>query len=149
MRFAGESGPIKPPFPLAAMIDILFLLMLFFMITSLYAKMESELNISLPVSKEGSPIQREPTEIIINVKPDGIYVMKQIEYDLAAFDRKLAELKALPGGLDERIIVRGDKEAKYDYIIRLLDLFKKYNIWDVSFAVAKAEETAAATVGAP
>ena len=48
----------------------------------------------------------------------------------------------------EHIIVRGDKEAKYDHIIKLLDLCKRHNVWNVSFAVSK-EEPAGAGAGAP
>lgn len=149
MRFDTGSGPTKPPFPLASMIDIMFILTLFFMIISLYAKVEAELNITLPVSKEGSPIQRIAGEMIINVSADGKYILKQLEYDLASFDAKLAELQAVEGGLQEHIIVRGDKDAKFDYVIRLLDLFKKYDIWDVSFAVNPVGEAAPAASSTP
>jgi biopolymer transport protein ExbD len=137
MRFGEKAGPHRPPFPLAAMIDIMFLLLLFFMLTSLYAEMEAELNITLPRSVEGGDIEREPTEVIINVKADGTYVINQITYDLATIDTKLRDLSTLYKG--NHIIVRGDKEAKYDYIIRLLDLCKKYNLWNVSFAVRREE----------
>jgi biopolymer transport protein ExbD len=149
MRFAGQSGPAKPPFPLAAMIDILFLLMLFFMVTSLYATMEAELNVDLPVSKQGDPIERAPEEMIINVTADGKFVLKQIEYDPGAFDAKLAELKALEGSLDNRIVIRADKNTKWDNVSQLLDVLKKYDISGVSFAMNKAEEPAAAPAGTP
>jgi biopolymer transport protein ExbD len=137
MRFSEPSGPNKPPFPLAAMIDIMFLLLLFFMLTSLYAQMEAELNITLPKSKQASDIQREPSEIVINVKADGTYVINQISHDVPALDAKLREIASVYSG--NHIIVRGDKEAKYDYVIRLLDLCKKYNIWNISFAVTRQE----------
>jgi biopolymer transport protein ExbD len=143
MRFSEPSGPNKPPFPLAAMIDIMFLLLLFFMLTSMYAQMEAELNITLPKSTEARDIQREPSEIVINVKADGTYVINQISHDSAALDAKLGEIASAYRG--DHIIVRGDKEAKYDYIIRLLDLCKKYNIWNISFAVHRQEPAGART----
>jgi len=142
MRFGEKAGPHKPPFPLAAMIDIMFLLLLFFMLTSLYAEMEAELNITLPRSTEAGDIERLPTEIIINVKADGTYVINQISYDQADIDAKLRDISTIYQG--NHIILRGDKEAKYDYVIRLLDLCKKHNLWNVSFAVRR-EEVAEAT----
>jgi len=148
MRFAGESGPSKPPFPLAAMIDILFLLMLFFMITSLYATMETELNVDLPVSRQADPIERAPKEMIINVTADGTYVVKQIEYDPAAFDSKLVEIKALEGNLDNRIIIRADKNARWESVALLLDVLKKHDILGVSFAMAQAGQPATGPAGA-
>jgi biopolymer transport protein ExbD len=144
MQFGEKTGVQRLPFPLAAMIDIMFLLLLFFMLTSLYAHMEVELNITLPKSKEASDIERETTEVIINVKADGTYVINQISYDQASIDAKLRDISAFYKG--NHIILRGDKEAKYDYIIRLLDLCKKYNLWNVSFALSREE---AAEAGAP
>ena len=105
MRFEEKAGPNKPAFPLAAMIDILFLLMLFFMITSLYSPMEAELNIDLPVSRQADPIERMPKELIVNVTADGKYVLKQIDYNAATLDAKLTEVEALEGNLDNRIVI--------------------------------------------
>jgi biopolymer transport protein ExbD len=137
MRFDTESGPVKPPFPLAAMIDIMFLLLLFFMLTSLLATNEVGLDITLPKSKEATDIQRAIQDIIINVRADGTYVINQIVYDRTQIDEILAAIATNYQGAP--IIVRGDKEAKYDYIIRLLDLCKKHNIWNISFAVHRQE----------
>ncbi len=146
MRFGESAGPHKPPFPLAAMVDILFLLLLFFMLTSLYAEMEAELNITLPTSKEAGEVKRPKQDIIINVKADGTYVINQIAYSTEQVDQILHDLSKIYEG--EHIIVRGDKEAKYDYIIKLLDLCRKHNVWNVSFAVRK-ERPAAAEAGTP
>ena len=146
MRFGETAGPHKPPFPLAAMVDILFLLLLFSMLTSLYASREAELNITLPVSKEASDVERPKQDIIINVKADGTYVINQIAYSAEQVDQILRDLSQVYRG--EHIIVRGDKEAKYDHIIKLLDLCKRHNVWNVSFAVSK-EEPAGAGAGAP
>jgi biopolymer transport protein ExbD len=141
MRFSETSGPQKPAFPMAAMTDILFLLLLFYMVTSLFGKVEAELNITLPKSREARDIEREPSEIIINVKADGSYVINQIAYDENQIDEILRALAKVYRG--DHIIVRGDKEAKYDYIIRLLDLCKKYSIWNISFAVHRQEPSGA------
>jgi biopolymer transport protein ExbD len=143
MQFGEKTGVQKPPFPLAAMIDILFLLLLFFMLTGLYAEMEAELNITLPTSEQAGEVERERSEIIINVMADGTYVVNQISHTAAGLDTILAQLAAAPYR-GEHIIIRGDKEAKYDYIVTLLDLCRKHDIWNVSFAVRKTEPTAAA-----
>jgi biopolymer transport protein ExbD len=143
MRFGNAAGPHKPPFPLAAMIDILFLLLLFFMLTSLYASREAELNITLPVSKEASEVERPKQDIVINIKADGTYVINQITYSTDEVNEILRVLSEVPYE-GEHVIVRGDKEAKYDYVIKLLDLCKRYNIWNVSFAVSKEEPASAA-----
>ncbi len=147
MRFGESAGPHKPPFPLAAMVDILFLLLLFFILTNVYARREAQLNITLPVSKEAGEVERPKHDVIINVKADGTYVINQIAYSAEQVNQILRVLSEVPYE-GEHIIVRGDKDAKYDYIITLLDLCKKHNIWNVSFAVRK-QEPAASEAGTP
>ena len=149
MQFGEKAGPHKPPFPLAAMIDIMFLLLLFFMLTSLYAELEAELNITLPKSEEASDIERAVQDIIVNVKADGTYVINQIPCPVPKLDKILRTLAEEYQG--NQIIVRGDKDAKYDSIIQLLSLCTKYNIWNVSFAVRKEapDEAEAAGGGTP
>jgi len=141
MRFGESAGPHKPPFPLAAMIDILFLLLLFFMLTSLYAEMEGELDITLPTSTEAGEITRLRQDITINVKADGTYVINQIAYSADDVDRILRDLAEVYEG--EQIIARVDKDAKWDHVSRLLDLCKRHKIWNISFAVRREQAAAA------
>jgi len=147
MQFGEKAGPHKPPFPLAAMVDIMFLLLLFFMLTSLYAEMEAELNITLPKSEEASAIERAVQDIIVNVKADGTYVINQIAYDAPQVDEILRALAKQYQG--DHIIIRGDMEAKYDSIIQLLSLCTKYNIWNINFAVRKEAPAEAEAAGTP
>lgn len=146
MRFGESAGPHKPPFPLAAMIDILFLLLLFFMLTSLYADIEGELDITLPTSTEAGEITRLRQDITINVKADGTYVINQITYSAEQVDEILRELAEEYEG--EQIIARVDKDAKWDYVSRLLDLCKRHKIWKISFA-AQLERAAPAGGATP
>ncbi len=138
MNFGGKIGEQKHGFPLTSMIDLLFILLIFFMTASMYAQFESELNVQVPVSSEAVSIEREPTEIIVNVTRDGKFVVNQVERSLKEIEDMLLQIASVYRG--EHIIIRGDQETPYRNIIAVLDACKKADIWNVSFAVVKVEE---------
>ena len=151
MNFGNKIEAQRSAFPLTAMIDIVFLLLIFFMATSMYAQFESELTVDIPTSGEASPIEREQFEVIINVTADGKFLINQIERPLRkenstevveSIDEILEKVyfASVNSNSEPHIIIRGDKEANYNEIIQILDACKRRNIWNVSFAVMKHQE---------
>jgi len=138
MNFGSKTGQQRQGFPLTSMVDLLFILLIFFMTASMYAQFESELNVQVPVSTAAVSIERQPTEIIVNVMKDGKFVVNQVERSLQGIEDMLMQIARVYRG--EHIIIRGDQETPYHNIIKVLDACKKADIWNVSFAVIKVEQ---------
>lgn len=141
MNFGAKIGEQKHGFPLTSLIDLLFILLIFFMTASMYAQFESELNVQVPVSSEAVSIERKPTEIIVNVTKDGKFVVNQVERSPEEIEEMLVQIARMYQG--SHIIIRGDQDTSYRHIVRVLDACKKADIWNVSFAVIKLEEAPA------
>ena len=151
MNFGHKIGAQRHGFPLTPMIDIMFLLLIFFMAASMYAQFESELTIDIPTSEKAAPIEREQFEVIINVTAEGKYLINQIERPISNEGIDDAAVESIDDILNKvfyasarsnqepHIIIRGDKLADYDTIIQLLDACKRAKIWNISFAVLKQE----------
>ncbi len=111
MSFAGttrqRSGPVLP---LAALVDVLFLLLAFFMTTSLFREQDLFMEVTPPAMSEG---QSGGMAGVVNITVDSsdrIFIADR-EYDLPALQRTLEELKRdFP---NERVVVRGDREATH------------------------------------
>ena len=116
----------------APMIDIVFLLLIFFIVTWSYARFETEIDISVPAAAEGKSPKRSIGEIIVNVKKDGgIFVEGQANSE----DELLATLTQVSRGYkDQAVILRGDKETAFDHIVSVLNVCQKAGIWNVAFA---------------
>jgi len=150
MNFGNKIRAQRPGFPLTAMIDILFLLLIFFMTSSMYAQFESELTVDVPTSREAVPIEREQFEVIINVTADGKFVINQIERPISS-DEAAEGIQSIDEILEKvffasvrsnqqpHVIIRGDKKSNYEAIVKVLDACKRANVWNVSFAVIKTE----------
>jgi biopolymer transport protein ExbD len=120
------------------MIDIMFLLLCFFIAAQIYAQWESEIDIKLPTAETGEVPERLPTEIVINVSADGTTVVNQRQLDqngLTDLLKRIVELYPV-----QPILIRAYKKTDYEYVIGILDLCRKVDIWNISFATSTAEE---------
>jgi biopolymer transport protein ExbD len=135
-RLQDESETV----PLAPLIDIVFLTLVFFMVTSVYGELESELDIALPTATEAQTIDRSQGEIFINLRSDGTIIVNDREMDIAELQEVLNRVaEFFPGG---SVIVRGDKSAMLGRAIQVLDCCSKADIQNVSFAALTEEEPA-------
>ena len=74
MNFRKKRGATEPGFQIAPMIDVVFLLLCFFVTSQVFSQWETEIDIKLPTAESGNTPQRLPGEIIINVRADGTMV---------------------------------------------------------------------------
>ncbi len=124
--------------PMAPLIDIVFLTLVFFMATTTYSSLESELDITLPTASGAELSDRQQGEIYINVRADGSIILNEREVNLDELQSVLDRVaEYFPGG---SVIIRGDREANLGRAIAILDRCKRADIQNVSFAAI--QETA-------
>ena len=134
MKFSRRQ-PEAAGMQLAPMIDIVFLLLIFFIVTWKYNQSERELNVSVPTAEEGTELNRSKGEIIINVLKDGIIKVEGIEVDLVQLQQRL---KAIAEQFENQPVrIRGDGEVAYQRIVEVIDTCQKSGIWNISFATQR------------
>jgi biopolymer transport protein ExbD len=134
MKFSSRQ-PEPAQMQLAPMIDIVFLLLIFFIVTWQFTKSETELKVSVPTAQEGADPQRQQGEIIINILSDGTIKVEGGVVDLAQLLEKLASIAAQYKNQPVRI--RGDGGVAYQRIVEVIDTCQKAGIWNISFATQK------------
>ena len=138
MNFRGKTKPVSVGFQLAPMIDIMFLLLCFFIAAQIYAQWESEIDIKLPTAKTGEVPDRLPAEIIINVRESGEIVANQRLLNPSGLNDLLERIVAIYPG--QPVLIRADKRTDYEHVIGVLDLCRQVDIWNISFATSTVEE---------
>lgn len=124
--------------PLAPLIDIVFLTLIFFMLTSVYTTMEAEIGLTLPTAASAEVSDRTQGEIYINIRPDGAIVINEREVKTEELQDILKRVATyFPGG---SVIIRGDRQAALGRAILVLDACRKADIQNVSFAAVPPEE---------
>jgi biopolymer transport protein ExbD len=134
MKFSNRQ-PEPAGMQLAPMIDIVFLLLIFFIVTWQFSRSETELNVAVPTAEEGSELNRPKGEIIINVLPDGTIRVEGATVDLPRLRDKLAEIAKQFENQPVRI--RGDGKVEYQRIVEVIDTCQKAGIWNISFATQR------------
>jgi biopolymer transport protein ExbD len=121
-----------PNIPLTALIDIVFLTLVFFMMLAVYSQIEADISVSVPKTQVAQQTLRSPGEIIINVTREGQFLVNQQSLDLSELENMLKKVaKMFP---DQPVIIRADERAYHKYVISVLDACARANIWDVSFS---------------
>jgi len=131
MKFQTRE-PEKADFPLAPMVDVVFLLLIFFIATMQYSQSERELNVSVPVAEEGADARQTVGEIIVNVRETGEVVVDQTVMDKTQLFEKLKRIAAVHK--NQAIRIRGDGKVEYQKIVEVIDVCQKAGIPNISFA---------------
>lgn len=104
------------------MADVLFNLLIFFLLATTIAQVEREMNIALPYAAASGPISAAVREVVINVDPEGRAVVS----GRPMTDEALADLvkTAVAVNPEQKVSVRGDRTTAYANVARVLDVCK-------------------------
>jgi len=138
MNFRSRPKPETFGFQIAPMVDILLVLLVFFIVTWNFALSENELDVKIPNASKAKPTEQYVGQVVVNVKADGTIVFNRKTLSPAELQDKLTQLAVLYP--DQAVILRGDQKVNYKYIVDVLDICRSANIWNVAFATGKQEE---------
>ncbi len=124
---------------MSAMIDIVFLLLIFFMCATSFFVAESQLNVNLPSSISSSDSSRIAVDVIINVMFDGSILVNGKKFDNPD-SKELPQLRQILYNLsesfdDQPVIISGDWNVPHERIIDVLNACAATNIKTVSFLI--------------
>ena len=138
MNFRKEFNVNSPGFQMAPMIDIMFLLLIFFMVATIYAQWETKIGINVPSADTGIQTGRTPGEVIINLDKEGTIFINSVEMEPERLHKLLAQIAQTFKG--QPVIIRADKKTEYDAVIKVLDICRRVDIWNISFATLPKED---------
>lgn len=124
-------------FQIAPMVDILLVLLCFFIVTWSFARKEMELDVKVPSAQNAQEANPVVNQIVLNVKADGTVVLNRKEVSAKELQDRLTELANLFP--DYAIVLRGDYRTQYEDIMKVLDICQAAKIWNVAFATGKVE----------
>lgn len=141
MRFKEQREEDVIAFQIAPMTDVVFQMLIFFLVASTFAQLEVSKEVALPIADATQSKQYDGvTELRINVLPSGeikvgdqIYPTDQLAAELR---RAAAEM---PG--EKKVLIRGDKKAHYGKIMRIMAACAQADLWNVAFATYQEERS--------
>jgi len=122
-----EKGQALGNLNITPMIDIVFLLLIFFLVASKFAEEDAELDVNLPDASSAMPLIVQPQEIIINIDRNGGYFVNGSTYDVDGLRQILRQAEASNPG-NQSVIIRADKEVDLQYAVTAIDLCNQVGI---------------------
>jgi biopolymer transport protein ExbD len=108
------------------MVDVLFNLLIFFLLATTIAQVEREMRIALPFASSAGPISTALREIIVNVDAEGGIHVGGRQIEAEALRTLVAD--AVQANPEQKVTVRGDRTASYGNVVRVLDICKHAGI---------------------
>ena len=124
----------QPQLMIIPMIDIIFFLLVFFMMSTLYMVEQHTVPVNLP--QAASAQQDKPQSIAITVLETGKILFDQEEVPLELLKKRVG--LEMNKQTDIVFILRGDKTVPYGQVVTVLDELKQSGARRVSVAVEKA-----------
>ena len=107
---------------LTPVIDVIFILLIFFIVTSVFKKEELALILDLPISS-AKEMKIDDEQIFIELSKNKLAI-KGIEVSFASLEDNLKAIK----NKEKAVVVRIDKKVEYERVVKILDLLQKYDL---------------------
>jgi len=143
MKFRGIEDDETMRINLDPMIDCVFLLIIFFLVTTSFIKLEQDLSINLPVYSRELKVKPPPVRpIVVNVRhlPDGraYYHVENERMSLPALTVNLS--RARVRNKDQAVVIRGDRNCKWEHVAAVMGCCAQAGITKVTGTVEIREE---------
>lgn len=128
----------QPSLNLTPMIDIVFLLIIFFMVGTQYSELERSIELEVPRVTDSGALTAAPEKRVVNVFRDGRITL----------DRESVSLPQLVGQLtrahdeypDVGVVVRGDGSGPFQHVAEVLNACKQAGISELAISVRLTDE---------
>jgi biopolymer transport protein ExbD len=134
-----NQEPIQ--FQLAPMIDVVMFLLCFFLLTWNLARYEQDLEVKVPVARNGTPPKQLPGEVIINLKTDGTVELERAPLTVAQLQQKLTAIAQVYP--DQAVVLRGAEDVEYKHVVEVLDACRAAKLTNIAFATNRPDKSAA------
>lgn len=111
---------------LTSMVDMVFLLIIFFLIATTMEK-EKTIDVNLAQSK-GETVKEKPVESSIIIDSNGNYYFKDKSYNIEQLKEELQNID-----VKSNIAIKADQESAYKHLLKLIDLLYELNLTNLNF----------------
>ena len=131
MRFAARQEE-DYSLQLTSLIDVVFLLLIFFMVSTSFVDFTRRMDIQLPDSKHSTEVERVES-FLLEVGVEKRLTLNGKNVTIEELERRLDEAKRKPGR--RVLIIKADKRLDYGFVVRIMGISFSAGIRDISVAV--------------
>jgi biopolymer transport protein ExbD len=116
---------------LTSLIDVVFLLLIFIMVTARFEKEDRQLKVALPSASEAKPLTEETSKVFVNIDERGQYVVDGAVLRTDEVEAKLLQ-KAADNPANTEVIIRADARVAFEFVVAIMNVCNRAGISDYS-----------------
>lgn len=137
IRHSGSGAPDKVEQNMTPMIDVVFQLMIFFLVATKLDEAEREFPVALPTASEAKPFTSKPDEIFINIERTGRYFVQGRFLDINELESLLRQ--SAVNNPTQTVRIRADQESQMKFLAAAINATVKAGIRDYRLDTAIPE----------
>jgi len=116
-----KRSSVASTLSLTPLIDVVFLLLIFFLVTSEFEEEERRLDIVLPTATSAVPMTSKPREIVVDIGADGILYLRGQATPLDELQR-LMTVAVNKNPTNQSVVIRADYRTSFQPVVSVMDL---------------------------
>jgi biopolymer transport protein ExbD len=133
------KGPLSGNVNMMPMIDILFQLIIFFLVATQITTAERALPIVLPQASAAKPLTSKPTEFFVDVDRDGHYYARGLPITIEALEKQLNQA-SIDNPQRQSVVIRADKNCVWNHVVAAMNACNKVGISDYRVTTSEASK---------
>lgn len=123
----------QPSLNLTSMIDVVFLLIIFFMVGTKFTELERKIGLQVPEVSDSGTLTSAPEKRVVNIYRDGLITLDRHPVSLEELTRQLASARTQYQDLG--VLVRGDAAGQFQHVAEVLNACKQAGIAELGISV--------------
>jgi biopolymer transport protein ExbD len=140
-----ETGEAEEQANLMPLIDVVFLLLIFFLVATTVAQEELNRDVMLPNSSAAQPVSAPPPQLFINILEDGTITVGSETYTLQTVRTVIDRVAR--NNPDRDVVIRADAETKHKYPAGVLNMCREAGMNEAKIAYLLEGEQGAVSRG--
>lgn len=126
----------QPTLNLTPMIDVVFLLIIFFMVATKFSELERSIGLNVPEVPEPGAMTAPPDKRVVHVFRDGAIRLDRKTVSLDALTERLAHARRQYADLG--VVIRGDEGCTFQRVAEVLSACRRADVRELDIAVRPA-----------
>ena len=124
-----KRSTVASTLSLTPLIDVVFLLLIFFLVTSEFEEEERRLDIVLPTATSAVPMTSRPKEVVVDVDQQGLVYLNGQPTDFQELESLLtAAVSRNP--TNQSVVIRADRSTAFQPVVNVMDICNRTGVRD-------------------
>ncbi len=109
------------------LIDVVFILLIFFLVAARFAREDRELPVQLPSAKSAVPMTMEPQIMIVGIDENGQFVIGGRTLPIEEVETAIRQA-VTDNPINQTVIIRGDRRVSFQHVVSVMDICQRLKV---------------------